>query len=120
MMGDINSARQGAGQKIGQSIEKGDAETLTWGGSTNDYEFVALEDQGSDRWSSYALVVFRDKEDGELLCFQYGTGLTEYQDYIIINGETHDYWGESGFDYVKVFPATLETVTKVVYSRKEN
>ena len=41
-----------------------------------------------------------------LLCFQYGTGLTEYQDYITINGEEYGSWRSSDFDYVKVFPAT--------------
>lgn len=113
-MGGTDGTRSG---KLGQAIALEDAEELAWGGSTDAYEFVANEDLGNSRWESNHLIVFRDKESDELLCFDFSSGLTEYQDEVSYNGESFEY--SEGPHSVQVKPATFETKVVRVYREVE-
>ena len=100
-----------------KTIPFDDAAELYMGGSTDEFECLASEEQGTDRWSSYELVVFRDKVGGGIWGFVVGTGLTEDQDYITLNGQTYNGWYSSDVpEEVEVKLAVSQVVTRTVWS----
>lgn len=85
-----------------KEFPKDDLRELTWasvGQGFNGYELVAIEDQGTSRWSSHHRMIFR--HDGELWAARYSKGLTEVQD-------------EQPFEYSDAIATKVTAVEKVI------
>lgn len=85
-----------------KEFPKDDMRELVWesvGSGFEGYELVAIEDQGTSRWSSLHRMIFR--HEGELWAVSYSKGLSETQD-------------EQPFEYSDAIATRVKPVERVV------